>query len=193
MGKARRSRRAGSITLTAVAEVGDGIPPDGCARGPGPLAGATLPPLLRRADRGDRRRRVARHAHRVRLPLVLPARALEGRARGRRAAVGRRACADGVRAPRVLRRSLPALRPHPVLGKWLYLAAGVESFEDDARAIAAMALADDPRLGVEPRPQRRRGTAGRARGRLSALCATPEEAKRTRAFLRGLCAEKNRP
>jgi len=65
-----------------------------------------------------------------------------------------------------LRRSLPALRPHPVLRKWLYLAAGVESFEDDARAIAAMALADDPRLGVEPPPRRRRGTEGRARGHI---------------------------
>jgi len=78
---------------------------------------------------------------------------------------------DGVLVPTAseqhasLRRSLPALRPHPVLRKWLYLAAGVESFEDDARAIAALALADDPRLGVEPRPRRRRGTAGRARGR----------------------------
>jgi hypothetical protein len=77
---------------------------------------------------------------------------------------------DGVLVPTAsehhasLRRSLPALRPHPVLGKWLYLAAGVESFEDDARAIASLALADDPRLGVEPRPRRRRGTAGRARG-----------------------------
>ena len=77
---------------------------------------------------------------------------------------------DGVLVPTTsehrasLRRSLPALRPHPVLGKWLYLPAGVESFEDDAGAIAAMALADDPRLGVEPHPRRRRGTAGRARG-----------------------------
>jgi hypothetical protein len=59
---------------------------------------------------------------------------------------------------------LPALRPHPVLGKWLYLPASVESFEDDARAISAMALADDPRLGVEPRPRRRHGTTGRATG-----------------------------
>jgi hypothetical protein len=72
---------------------------------------------------------------------------------------------DGVLVPTAsehhasLRRSLPALRPHPVLGKWLYLAASVESFEDDARAIAAMALADDPRLGVEPRPRRRRARA----------------------------------
>jgi hypothetical protein len=77
---------------------------------------------------------------------------------------------DGVLVPTVsghhasLRRSLPALRRHPVLGKWLYLAASVESFEDDARAIAAMAVADDPRLGVEPRPRRRHGTVGRAKG-----------------------------
>ena len=63
-----------------------------------------------------------------------------------------------------LRRSLPALRPHRVLGKWLYLAAGGDSFEDDARAIAAMALADDPRLGVEPRPRRRRRTARHTKG-----------------------------
>src|SRR5262249_22281820 len=66
-----------------------------------PLAGATLPPSLRRAGRGDRRRRVVRHAHLVRLPLVLPARAVEDRAGGRRATVGWRARADGVGAPRV--------------------------------------------------------------------------------------------
>jgi len=65
-----------------------------------------------------------------------------------------------------LRRSLPALRRHPVLGKWLYLAARVDSFEDDARAIAALALADDPRLGVEPRSRRRRAAAGRAMGHI---------------------------
>ena len=77
---------------------------------------------------------------------------------------------DGVLVPTApehhasLRRSLPALRRHPVLGKWLYLPAGVESFEDDAGAIAAMALADDPRVGVEPRPRPRRGKAGLATG-----------------------------
>jgi len=69
---------------------------------------------------------------------------------------------DGVLVPTApehhasLRHALPALRPHRVLGKWLYLAADVESFEDDAGAIATMALADDPRLGVEPHPRRRR-------------------------------------
>jgi alkanesulfonate monooxygenase SsuD/methylene tetrahydromethanopterin reductase-like flavin-dependent oxidoreductase (luciferase family) len=29
--------------------------------------------------------------------------------------------------------------------------------------------------------------------RVSALCATPEDAERTRAFLRALCGMKNRP
>jgi alkanesulfonate monooxygenase SsuD/methylene tetrahydromethanopterin reductase-like flavin-dependent oxidoreductase (luciferase family) len=33
--------------------------------------------------------------------------------------------------------------------------------------------------------------AGSTDLRLSALCATPEDAERTRAFLHGLCAEKN--
>jgi hypothetical protein len=76
---------------------------------------------------------------------------------------------DGVLVPTAaehhasLRRSLPALRRHPVLGKWLYLAASVESFEDDARAIAALAIDDDPRVGVEPRPRSRRRTNMRDR------------------------------
>src|SRR5215831_10917124 len=100
------------------------MPPDGCARGRSPLAGATLPPLLRRADRGDRRSRVVRHAHRVRLPLLLPARALEDRSRGRRAAVRRRARADRVGAPRVAAPLAAGAAPAPVLPKWLYLAAG---------------------------------------------------------------------
>jgi hypothetical protein len=34
-------------------------------------------------------------------------------------------------------------------------------------------------------------SAGATDLRVSALCATPEDAQRTRAFLHGLCAEKN--
>ena len=60
-----------------------------------------------------------------------------------------------------LRAELPALRVHPVLGKWLYLPADADAFEDDGRRLAALALADDPRVGVEPRPRRRRGGRGR--------------------------------
>jgi alkanesulfonate monooxygenase SsuD/methylene tetrahydromethanopterin reductase-like flavin-dependent oxidoreductase (luciferase family) len=35
--------------------------------------------------------------------------------------------------------------------------------------------------------------AGATDLRVSALCVTPEDAERTHAFLRALCAEKNRP
>ena len=80
---------------------------------------------------------------------------------------------DGVLLPTAaehhasLRRSLPALRVHPVLGKWLYLPASAESFEDDARELAALALADDPRVGVEPSARRSRARAPRTRQRRS--------------------------
>jgi hypothetical protein len=85
---------------------------------------------------------------------------------------------DGVLVPTTaehhasLRRALPALRRHPVLGKWLYLRPSAESFEDDAGTLATMARADDARLGVVPRPRRairvtdrgrRRPAAGRSR------------------------------
>jgi hypothetical protein len=58
---------------------------------------------------------------------------------------------------------MPALRVHPVLGKWLYLAASVESFEDDGRRLAELALADDARVGVEPQA-RRRAAGSRRKG-----------------------------
>lgn len=50
----------------------------------------------------------------------------------------------------------PALRPHPVLGKWLYLPQTDEDFETIAAAMARLALARDPRMGVAPRPRSRR-------------------------------------
>ena len=78
---------------------------------------------------------------------------------------------DGILVPTTredqpsLRGEMPALRPHPVLGKWLYLAASVESFEDDAQRLVELALADDPRVGVEPQARRARGSARRRRTR----------------------------
>lgn len=53
-----------------------------------------------------------------------------------------------------LRRTLPALRVHPILGKWLHLAAGGDDFEVDAGRLVALVLADDARVGVEPSPRR---------------------------------------
>ena len=69
---------------------------------------------------------------------------------------------DGVLVPTTrehhaaLRDALPALHPHPVLGKWLYLDARDDRFEDDVGAVVALALARDPRVGVEPGTRSRR-------------------------------------
>ncbi len=52
---------------------------------------------------------------------------------------------------------LPALRPHPVLGKWLYVPEHDPAFEHTARRTASLVLARDERIGVEPRPKRRGG------------------------------------
>lgn len=57
-------------------------------------------------------------------------------------------------------REFPGLRPHPVLGKWLYLPATDENFEMGARDLAEKTAQGDPRLGIDPqisaRPARRR-------------------------------------
>ena len=67
---------------------------------------------------------------------------------------------DGVLVPTArehhgaLRTLVPTLRVHPVLGKWLYLPAAEDGFEREARHLAELARADDPRMGVEPAPRR---------------------------------------
>jgi hypothetical protein len=50
----------------------------------------------------------------------------------------------------------PALAPHAVLGKWLYLPEDAPSFERDATALVRLARARDPRLGIESRPKKSR-------------------------------------
>ena len=57
-----------------------------------------------------------------------------------------------------LRALVPELGVHPVLGKWLYLRDGTDDFEASAEALVALARADDPRIGVESVPRRRRAT-----------------------------------
>ncbi|MBR8657274.1 hypothetical protein KDH83_28555 [Achromobacter sp. Marseille-Q0513] len=57
----------------------------------------------------------------------------------------------------------PALRPHPVLGKWLYVPEADEDFEAVAELMARLALARDPRLGIAPKPRRREPGPRRSR------------------------------
>lgn len=48
-----------------------------------------------------------------------------------------------------LRAEFPSLRPHSVLGKWLYISLKDESFETTAREIVERIRRRDPRIGVE--------------------------------------------
>ncbi|KQR89926.1 hypothetical protein ASG35_01410 [Burkholderia sp. Leaf177] len=50
---------------------------------------------------------------------------------------------------------MPALQPHPVLGKWLYVSQDDPAFEDVVKRITELVLARDERIGVEPKPRRR--------------------------------------
>ena len=58
---------------------------------------------------------------------------------------------------RLLRRDHKSLIIHPILKKWLYLPESNDDFEESARALADSILANDPRIGVEPKakPDRR--------------------------------------
>ncbi len=47
-----------------------------------------------------------------------------------------------------LRREIPNLKKHPVLGKWLYLPEASDVFEEVAEKIVSLILSCDVRLGV---------------------------------------------
>ena len=64
-----------------------------------------------------------------------------------------------------LTRQFPALAPHGVLGKWLYLPASDDRFEPTAHAIVERALLDDARIGIEPRGAQRVEPPPRSRTR----------------------------
>ena len=57
---------------------------------------------------------------------------------------------------RSLRRDHRKLVIHPVLKKWLYLPESNEDFEESARALVECVLANDPRIGIEPKPSGQR-------------------------------------
>ena len=55
-----------------------------------------------------------------------------------------------------LRAEIPALQPHPILGKWLYLPETAETFERDAKRLVQRVRARDPRLGILPSPKKKK-------------------------------------
>lgn len=54
---------------------------------------------------------------------------------------------------------LPALAPHPILPKWLYIPETADSFERAGAQLVRMARQRDPRIGVAPKGKGRRTPA----------------------------------
>jgi hypothetical protein len=50
----------------------------------------------------------------------------------------------------------PSLRPHPVLGKWLYIAQSHSAFEETSQELVSGLIKNDRRIGVEPNVRKRR-------------------------------------
>ena len=48
------------------------------------------------------------------------------------------------------------LQSHPVLGKWLYVSQNDPEFESTATAVVASVLRGDIRIGVEPKPRKKK-------------------------------------
>ncbi len=51
---------------------------------------------------------------------------------------------------------IPSLKPHPVLGKWLYLPESHDHFERDARRLVQLIRKRDPRIGILPSPRKKK-------------------------------------
>jgi hypothetical protein len=54
----------------------------------------------------------------------------------------------------LIQKEISGLKPHSVLGKWLYLSQQSTDFEEIAMKIVKYVQADDPRFGVEPKPKK---------------------------------------
>jgi hypothetical protein len=50
--------------------------------------------------------------------------------------------------------TFPALAPHDVLKKWLYIDSRHDDFEATMERVAVAIARNDPRFGIEPRPRR---------------------------------------
>jgi hypothetical protein len=54
-----------------------------------------------------------------------------------------------------LQEEIPGLRVHTILGKWLYISEEAEDFEDVAKGLIELITAEDPRVGVLPKPRQK--------------------------------------
>jgi hypothetical protein len=70
---------------------------------------------------------------------------------------------------------MPALKPHPVLGKWLYVRQADPAFEDIVTTIRRLVLARDARIGVAPKPRGARERSARSGAKRNRLLPENEE------------------
>jgi hypothetical protein len=56
---------------------------------------------------------------------------------------------------RSIRADFPALAPHAVLRKWLYIDSKHDDFEPTMEAVSRRIVANDARFGIVPKPSRR--------------------------------------
>ena len=59
-----------------------------------------------------------------------------------------------------LRADFSGVVPHPVLGKWLYLSESDADFETLAEKLVRAVRRRDPRIGIVPKPRRKRKGPG---------------------------------
>jgi hypothetical protein len=67
-----------------------------------------------------------------------------------------------------LQAEFPALMPHDVLRKWLFIDSAHEDFESTMEAVAKQVARNDPRFGIRPKgpkPGRRAGSPARLKPR----------------------------
>jgi hypothetical protein len=57
----------------------------------------------------------------------------------------------------------PALAPHDILKKWLYIDSRHERFEPTMEGVAKAIARDDQRFGIHPRPRKERERSGNRR------------------------------
>lgn len=59
-----------------------------------------------------------------------------------------------------IRDQFPALAPHGILRKWLFIDSTHQDFESTMEAVANRVASNDPRFGVVPRSPKRRRASG---------------------------------
>ena len=79
----------------------------------------------------------------------------------------------------------PALKPHPILPKWLYLRESLDEFESVAERLVKKIRSRDERIGVSPKPRKRPIT--------TALLPDSKRKRKSRVTMRSSKSKRSEP